>query len=341
MKFPPGMCVTHMRSPWVTLQVTLTFRKWYLSKTQLHTPHTRTLLGTTSKAVTDKSQFQQMLAGRKKISAEIWLCRCSCVTRCKQRQHLPLPWHPSLCDGYTQNKCESWLKQRKMPIKLAGKKGDGIIGEHNNNKKHWLVCSVLFIWRLSQCDVFEILLLWLSIQNFLYDVLLVFQKKKPVKYCWLFLVSKGSWLPCLKENACLQSGWPHSVSVTCPVHFKGKPRGKPVKHRSVSPLICNAKNRWPVSSVSLIVSSALSGSHNTQPRQWRSCCQLPICFFCFQFVLLLEPMDVYLTSTFTEHEHFISNRANFEQAFSRVAQMWCAVHSWWGRKDATLRKVKD
>lgn len=36
--------------------------------------------------------------------------------------------------------------KRKKPIILAGKNGEGIMGEHNNNnKKHWLVCSVMFI----------------------------------------------------------------------------------------------------------------------------------------------------------------------------------------------------
>lgn len=130
------------------------------------------------------------------------------------------------------------------------------------------------------------------------------------------------------------------ICLSCVLYIWGKPWGKTIKHCSVSHLICNAKNRWLVSSVSLIVSSALSGSHNKQPRQRRGCCQLPICFFCFQFVLLLEPKEVYLTSAFTEHEHFISNRANFEQSFSWVAQMWCRVHSWWGCKDATLREVE-
>ena len=55
----------------------------------------------------------------------------------------------------------------------------------------------------------------------------------------------------------------------------GKSRGGSIKQPSVARLICNAKNRWLVSSPSSTVSSALSGSHNKQPHQRRCCCQPP------------------------------------------------------------------
>lgn len=75
-----------------------------------------------------------------------------------------------------------------------------------------------------------------------------------------------------------------TVCLSCVMNicvWKWELRGRTIKLHSVAHLICNAKSRWLVSSLSLTVSSVLSGSHNKQPRQRRCCCQLPICFHCF------------------------------------------------------------